>query len=91
MTNEIQYPQKPTMKLKILKGIEKLCYAGTITGPILLFGGDVMDNYNLSLTGAGLFVATLFGAIYTNSKRKELQLEQYWMEKKQEENKYNKK
>ncbi|OQA68364.1 MAG: hypothetical protein BWY36_00447 [Candidatus Diapherotrites archaeon ADurb.Bin253] len=83
MTNETQYPPKPTMKIKVLKGIEKLCYTGAITGPILLFGGDAMDNYNLSLTGAGLFVATVFGALYTNTKRKELQLEQYWKEEKQ--------
>lgn len=72
-------------KIKIMKGLEKTCYAGAIAGPLLLFAGDAIDNYNLSLIGAGLFVVAGFGALYTNTKRKELQVEQYWKEKRKEE------
>jgi len=51
MTNKTQDTQKLDKKIKVLKGLEKVCYAGAVTGPLLLFAGEAFDNYNLSLTG----------------------------------------
>lgn len=49
MTNETQYPPKPTMKIKVLKGIEKLCYTGAIGVASILgkyYSKNKLDKYN---------------------------------------------
>ena len=87
MTNKTQDTQKLDKKIKVLKGLEKVCYAGAVTGPLLSIAGEAFDNYNLSLTGIGLILAAGVGAVYTYSKRKDLQFKQYW---KSENQKYDK-
>ncbi|MCX6750623.1 MAG: hypothetical protein NTZ83_04145 [Candidatus Pacearchaeota archaeon] len=71
-------------KIKILKGLEKACLIGIISGAGLILTGKAIEKDELSVTGAGVLVVSAIGAVYTTNKRKELQVQEYWDDKKQE-------
>lgn len=77
-----------TNKIKILKGIEKLCIAGLITGAGLIFTGKAIEKDKLSIIGAGVLVTSLGTAVYATNKRKELQYQEYLDEKEEQEKSY---
>lgn len=72
-------------KIKILKGIEKLCIAGLITGVGLMLIGKAIEKDKLSITGAGVLVVSAIGAVYSTNERKELQYQKYLDEQEKEE------
>jgi len=72
-------------KIKILKGIEKICIAGIISGAGLMLTGRAIEKDKLSTIGAGVLVTSLGTVVYTTNKRKELQYQEYLDEQEKEE------
>jgi len=71
-------------KIKTLKGIEKICIAGLITGAGLMLTGKAIEKDKLSITGAGVLAVSAMGGVYSTNKRKELQCKEYWEEQEKE-------
>ena len=72
-------------KVKIIKGMEKICLAGLLTGAGLILAGKTVEKDRLSVTGAGVLAISTIGALYTNDKKRNPEYIKYL----EEQEKYN--
>ena len=56
-------------KIKILKGLEKLCILGLLSGVTLVYAGAGKEKHTLSLVGLGMIGTSMIGGVYVHDKR----------------------